>query len=185
MGKRKYIRILCLSNIIITMVFLSGCISNIENEKCKCVEIAINDKSLLNAFDYYIDVNKIDTSLKFLWVFIGNEPAKKSFSITDCYYLEDSILRKNSFFSKYRGLNIVINTGYDNFNQQNKDYPDRFIKFTNKKYFIGENSFYTYEYDLKTGKDTIYHTLKFYYWVSEPKTKFIYRGNHDPLDIMH
>ena len=126
---------------------------------------------MLNALSYYVNNHKNDTNNIFLWVFVGNDPAKKSFSIIDCKYIEDSILRKSTYFSKYKGLNIVINTGYDNFNQPDKEYPERLRKFTKRNNgYIDNHFFYTYEYDMKTGNDTIYHSLKYYkYWVSPIK----------------
>ena len=160
---------------ITLLLFINGCINKNINCKPNNYEIKITDKALIDAFNFYLNKALIDTNNNFLWVFIGNEPTKKSFSISDCYYIEDSILRKITYFSKYRGMNIAISTGYENFNQQKKEYPIRFKKITKEMHSLVEHQFYTFEHCLDSGKDTVYYKLKYYYYWVSPISKIIYK----------
>ncbi|NVO01470.1 MAG: hypothetical protein HXX09_02075 [Bacteroidetes bacterium] len=169
--KNNFISIICL---IIIGFGMSNC-NNIMTQK-NSKEIIVSDSSLLKAFDFLIDRYKLDTNTFFILVNIGNEELqKKSFSIVENYFISDSVLLTCSYFSKYRGVDIIIKTGFDRFNQQEKSYPTRFNRFTkNSKPRVRELHPYTYEYDYETKKDTIFHTYK--YGEKKPRPKQFKRG---------
>jgi hypothetical protein len=154
---------------------ISGC-CNKQSEKeivnNNNVNFLITDTNMISVLDTYIEKYNLDSNT-LLRLYIENIPWRKSFIIVNSYSADDLKFNSCSYYSLYKGFNILIYTGIEKFKNGTDSIPQALNKFMNKEPKVYNYFSHRYEFNYETKKDTFYQIdVNLYLFNPEPKTDY-------------
>jgi hypothetical protein len=156
----------------IPLLMLSGCYnkeSKKESANKNYINFIITDTSMIRVLDTFIEEYKLKNDNCLLRLYVEHNPWKKSFVIVNSFSADDLKINRCSYYSLYKGFNVLIYTGIEKFKNTADSIPRELDRFMNKQPKVYNYFSYRYEFNYENKKDTFYQMdVNLYLFNPEP-----------------